>query len=81
MTWIYYRKSQSSVQPPGEKSIEYVNNILDCGDEEAPLDKNEGLVKRNASSLSIKTDLATSTETEPPVEDVNIRHWSQEGIS
>jgi hypothetical protein len=52
--------------------------ILDCGDEdEAPLDEKEGLIKQNTSSLSIKTDPATSTETEPPVEDVNFRHRSQ----
>ncbi|KAL7505972.1 hypothetical protein ACHAXN_008055 [Cyclotella atomus] len=61
---------------PGEKSIEHLINILDCGDEEeeAPLDEKEGLIKQTTSSLSIKTDPATSTETEP---DATFRHRSQ----
>jgi hypothetical protein len=63
---------------PGEKSIEHIHNILDCGDEEdeAPMDEKEGL-KIASSSLSIKTDPVTSTETEAAPEDAQFRHRSQ----
>jgi hypothetical protein len=70
-----FEQKQPLISPtsPGEKSIEYFNNILDCNGGEAPMDENEGLIP-NGSSVSIKTD---PNEAENPGEDANFRHRSQ----
>ena len=75
------RQPITSPTSPGEKSIEYFNDILDCnGDEDdAPLDEKEDLkvVPATTSSLSIDTDPAMSSESQPTGEDASFRHRSQ----
>eukprot|EP00956_Cyclotella_meneghiniana_P016498 scaffold26070_cov71-Cyclotella_meneghiniana.AAC.2 len=87
------KKPAANPTSPGEKSMEYFHDILDCNDvdlkgvidcnnnddddDDAPADEKEGL-KLTTSSLSIKTETAGSSETEEVLgDDANFRHRSQ----
>ena len=88
--FVASKKPTTSPTSPGEKSMEYFHDILDCNgvdlngvidcngnDDDAPADEKEGL-KLTTSSLSIKTDPAGSSETEVMLgDDANFRHRSQ----
>ena len=77
----HVREPVTNPTSPGEKSIDYLNDILDCNDDEddAPLDEKEGLkvVPAATSSLSIHTDPAMSSESHLTGEDASFRHRSQ----